>query len=63
MMQDVQCEIKSRIDMTKAAFNKENVIFTCKLDLNLTKKLVKFCIWSIALYGDETWTLQKVDQK
>jgi hypothetical protein len=33
------------------------------LDLNLRKKLVKCYIWSIALYGAETWTLRKVDQK
>jgi Na+-transporting NADH:ubiquinone oxidoreductase subunit NqrA len=26
-------------------------------------KLVKCCIWSIAVYGGKTWTLQKVDQK
>ena len=25
------------------------------------KKLVECCIWSIALYGAETWTLRKVD--
>jgi hypothetical protein len=35
----------------------------CTLDLKLRKKLVKFYIWSIALYGAETWTLQTVDQK
>ena len=29
----------------------------------LRKKLLKCCMWSIALYGAETWTLQKVDQK
>jgi hypothetical protein len=33
------------------------------LDLELRKKLVKCCIWSIALYGAETWMLQAVDQK
>jgi hypothetical protein len=38
-------------------------LFTSKLDLNLRKKLVKCYIWSIALYGAETWTLEKVDQK
>ena len=48
--------------MTKTAFNK-NDLFTSKLDLNLRKKLVKCYIWSIVLYGTETWTLQKVDQK
>jgi hypothetical protein len=38
-------------------------LFTSKLDLNLRKKQVKCHIWSIALYGAETWTLRKVDQK
>jgi len=33
------------------------------LDLKLRKKLVKCYIWSIALYGAETWTLRAVDQK
>jgi hypothetical protein len=31
--------------------------------LELGKKLVKFYIWGIALYGAETWTLQAIDQK
>ena len=55
---DARCtrEIKSRIAMEKAALNN-------KLDLNLRKKLVKCYIWTIAFYGAETWTLQKVDQK
>jgi hypothetical protein len=56
-------EIKSRIAMAKAAFNKKKNLFTSKLDLNLRKKLVKCCIWSIALYGAETWTHRKMDQK
>jgi len=25
----------------------------------LKKKLIKSCIWSVALYGSETWTLEK----
>jgi hypothetical protein len=49
--------------MAKAAFNKKKNLFTSKLDLNLRKKLVKCYIWSIALYGAETWTLWKVHQK
>jgi hypothetical protein len=61
---DARCtrEIKSRIVMAKEAFNMKT-LFTSKLDLNLRKKLVKCNIWSIALYGAETWTLRKVDQK
>ena len=49
--------------MAKAAFNKKRALFTSTLDLELTNKLVKCYIWSIALYGDETWTLRAVDQK
>ena len=56
------CEIKPRIAMAKATFSKKNDIFASKLELNLTKKLVKSYIWRIALYGAETWTLRKVDQ-
>jgi hypothetical protein len=49
--------------MAKAAFNKKGTLFTSTLDLKLRKKLVKCYIWSIALYGAETWTLWSVDQK
>jgi hypothetical protein len=49
--------------MDKAALNKNRALFTSTLDLELRKKLVKCYIWSIALYGDETWTLRAVDQK
>ena len=57
------CEIKSRIAMAKESFSKKKIIFTRKLVLYLRKKLVKCCMWSIALYGAETWTLRKVDRK
>ena len=40
-------EIKSRIAMAKAAFNKEHNLFASKLDLNMRKKLIKFYIWSM----------------
>jgi hypothetical protein len=49
--------------MAKAAFNRKKTLFTNKLDLELRKKLVKCYIWSIALYGAETWTPRKLDQK
>ena len=49
--------------MAKAAFNKKRALFTSSLDLELRKKLVKCYIWSIALYGAETWTLRAVDPK
>jgi hypothetical protein len=43
LINDVRCtlEIKSRIAMAKAAFNKKKKnLFTCKLDANLRKKLL-----------------------
>jgi hypothetical protein len=56
------CKIKCRIATDKAAFNKKRAFFTSTLDLELRKKLVKCYIWSIALYGAETWTLRSVDE-
>ena len=57
---DERCtgEIKSTNAMAKAAFNKKT-LFTSKLELCFRKKLIKCYTWSIALYGAETWTLQK----
>ena len=46
-------EIKYRIAMAKATFNRK-IIFTSKLGLNLRKKPVKCHIWSITLCGAET---------
>jgi hypothetical protein len=56
------CDVKSRIAIAKAAFN-NNSCFTSKMALELRKKLVKCYIWSIDLYGAETWTLRAVDKK
>jgi len=49
--------------MEKAAFSKKKTLFTSKMDLNLRKKLIKCYIWSMALYGAETWKLRAADQK
>jgi hypothetical protein len=57
------CEIKYRIAMAKAVFNKERALFTSTLELELRKKLVKCYVQSIALYGAETWTLRTVYRK
>jgi len=58
-----RCEIKSRIAMEKAAFNKKKTLFPSPLDLNLRKKLVKCYIWSMVFCGAETWTLRAAEQK
>jgi hypothetical protein len=49
--------------MEKAAFNKKRALFTNKMNLELRKKPLKCHIWSVVLYGAETWTLRAVDQK
>jgi hypothetical protein len=52
-------EIKLRIDIAKEAFNRKISLMTSKLNIELEKKLVRCYVWSIALYGSETWTLRK----
>jgi hypothetical protein len=32
------------------------------LDLNLRNEPIKSYIWSVALYGNETWTIRRLDQ-
>jgi hypothetical protein len=49
--------------MAKFAVNKKRAPFTSRKNLEMRKKLAKCYIWSIALYGSETWTLRTVDQK
>ena len=44
-------------------FQWQKILFTSQLDLNLRKKLLKWYIWCIALYGTETDTLRKISQK
>ena len=56
-------EIRFRINMAKAAYNRKTTVFTCKLNLNIREKPVKCYIWSTALYGAENWTSRKVYKK
>ena len=39
------------------------LLLTSKLNIELKKKLVRRYVWSIALYGSETWTLRKLEWK
>jgi hypothetical protein len=39
--------------------NKKQPLYSNNLILETKKKLTKSCIWSVALYGSETWTLGK----
>jgi len=55
-------EIKSRIAMAKDAFNKRRELLTNRLSKELKKKIVMTLVWSVALYGAETWTLRKAER-
>ena len=52
-----------RIAIAKEAFNRKTSLLTNKLNIKLKKKLVSGYVWSIPLYGSETWTLRKLDRK
>ena len=55
--------VKQRIAMAKEAFNRKRSIFWGPLEEELSKRLVKCFVWSVALYGAETWTLPRNEQK
>jgi hypothetical protein len=56
-------EIKVRIIIAREAFNRKMSLLTSKLNIELKNKLVRCYVWSIALYGSETWTLRKSERK
>jgi hypothetical protein len=60
-MYEAHVKINSELSWQKQISKRK--LFTSKLHLNLRKELVKYYIWSIVLYGAETWALRKVDQK
>jgi hypothetical protein len=56
-------EIKSRIAMGKTAFNKRKDLFCGPLKTEIRKRLIKCFVWSTVLYGSETWTIRKADER
>lgn len=59
-----EMDIKSRIAQAKQAFYKKKHLLTANtVSLNTRKNLIKSFVWSIALYGAETWTIQKAERK
>ena len=57
--EDGRCdtEIRSRIALAKAAFNRRNELLTNNMSQSVKKKIVKAVVWSVFLYGSETWTV------
>ena len=56
-------EIKIRIAIAKKKKLSKKCHLTSKLNIELEKKLVRCYVWSIALYGSETWTLRTFERK
>jgi len=56
-----EAEIKTRIGLAKDAFKKRKELLTKKMKRELKKKIIKTVVWSVALYGCETWALRKMD--
>ena len=59
-----ETEIKTRIGTTKQKFSEMKSLLTSKkVSLNLRKKILNCYIYSILMYGSETWTLTKALEK
>jgi len=43
--------------------NKKQLLCSNKISFEMKKKLIKSRIWSVALYGSETWTLWKNEER
>jgi hypothetical protein len=61
--EDGRCEseVKVRIGMGKDAFSKRKELLTKNFSRNIKIQIVKAVVWSVALYGCETWTLRKTE--
>jgi hypothetical protein len=61
---DAKCHTEiRRISMGKDAFYKRKELLRGKLNRNLKKRMIKTLVWSVVLYGSETWTMRKEDVK
>ena len=63
---DVRCEreIKYRISEAKRAFSEmKSLLKNRKLSLESRKRMVKTFVWSVLLYGCETWTVSRSMEK
>jgi len=65
MTADARCQndIKRRIALGKDAFTKRGELMRGGLNKSLKKRLIKTLVWSVALYGSETWTIRKEDMR
>jgi len=56
-------DIVQRIKEHKVMLNSKNqLLCSNNFSLEMKKQLLKSCIWSVAFYGSETWTLGKNEE-
>ena len=57
-------EMYSRIQQARLALNKKSKLFESNnIDIHLRKQLAKTYVWSVLLYGCETWCITERDYK
>ena len=49
--------------MSREAFQNMKRLYCSNLKGDLRKRMAKSLVWSVALYGAETWTLRKQDER
>ena len=49
--------------MGKEAFTKRKELLKGGLNRDIKKRMIKALVWSVTLYGAETWTMRKEDVK
>jgi len=59
--EDGRCtkEVRRRIALGKTTFSKRKELLRGSLSLGLKKRMVRVLVWSVVLYGSETWTLRQ----
>ena len=50
-------DIKSRLAQARKAYERKRTLLTSEIGLEVRKSFLKSFVWSIALYGCETWTI------
>ena len=66
MTSDARCheDIKRKIVLAKNAFNNiRNLVTNSKISMEIRKRFIKCYVWSVLLYGYETWTMSTTDEK
>ena len=62
--EDGKCDadVKSRVAKAKEAFGKRKELLCRNFSKKIKKQIVKAMVWSVMLYGSETWSLRKEER-